>query len=208
MLHSTDGLPGPVMVNKFGKAGDLQAQVVARPRIPHILEGDAVPPAHIHAQQRTGHRIEPGREDDDVHGIFGLGGANPRRGDPLDRRGLHIDQRDVRPIVGLEIVRIDRRPLRRIGMIDVRQDRRGLRILHDRADLALDEIGRGVVRRLAHQHVLERRAELQAAALPRRLVDRLALFGRCFDRLAVLDPEAPSRYRSHASSRGFRGRSA
>ena len=73
-------------------------------------------------------------------------------------------------------------------------------ILHDRADLALDEIRRRVVRFLVDHHVLERRAELQPAALPGRLVDRLALLGRGLDRQALLDPEG------HAVERFVRDR--
>ena len=42
---------------------------------------------------------------------------------------------------------------------------------------------------LSDQHVLERGAELQSAALPCRFVDRLALLGRGLDRQAFLDPE-------------------
>ena len=42
-------------------------------------------------------------------------------------------------------VGVDRRALCGVGMIDVRQDRRRLRVLYDRADLALDEVGRRVV---------------------------------------------------------------
>jgi hypothetical protein len=63
------------------------------------------------------------------------------------------------------------------------------RVLDDRADLAFDEIRRRVVRPLVDHHVLERRAELQPAALPRRFVDLLALFGRGFDREPLLDLE-------------------
>ena len=119
-----------------------------------------------------------------------------------------IDQRDVRAVVGLEIIGIDRRALRRVGMIDVRQDRRRLRVLDDRADLALDEIRRRVVRRLVDHHVLERRAELQTAALPRRLVDRLAFLGRGFDRQALFDPERHAVDRFACGGADFARRSA
>ena len=74
-------------------------------------------------------------------------------------------------------------------MIDVGQDRRRLRVFHDRADLALDEIRRRVVRCLADHHVLECRPKLQAAALPGRLVDLLALRGRGFHRQALFYAE-------------------
>ena len=116
-------------------------------------------------------------------------GAYAGRTDPLDRRRLHVDQRDVRPVVGLEVIGVDRRALGRVGVIDVGQHRRGLRVLHDGADLAPDEVRRGVVGRLVDHHVLERGAELQAATLPRCIVDRLALLRRSFHRQAFLDPE-------------------
>ena len=48
------------------EAGDLQAEIVARPGLPYILQGDAVASADVDAQQRAGHGVEAGGEDDDV----------------------------------------------------------------------------------------------------------------------------------------------
>ena len=57
------------------------------------------------------------------------------------------------------------------------------------ADLGADELGRGVVGRLVHQDVVEGGAELQAAVLPGRLVQRLALLLGRFQRACVGDEE-------------------
>src|SRR5438445_131667 len=89
----------------------------------------------------------------------------------LDRLGAQVHQRDVVAVEGLEIVRVDGRALRGIGVIDIRKRLRGFRISYDLADLALYELRRRVVRRLVEHHVVEAGAELQPAFLPRRLVD-------------------------------------
>src|SRR5207248_3231412 len=74
----------------------------------------------------------------------------------------------------------------------------GFRIPDDLADLALDELGRRVVRLLLEQHVVEAGAELQPAFLPRRLVDRLPLSFIHIERLAASDAERMAvRRRAH-----------
>ena len=77
-------------------------------------------------------------------------------------------------------------------MVDVRQLGRRLRVFDDLADLGADELGRGIVRRLVHQEVAERRAELQPAPLPGFLVDGVALLRRHVMGRAVLDGERMS----------------
>ena len=44
----------------------LQAEIVARARCPGVRERQAVAAANVHAQQRAGHGVEAGGEDDDV----------------------------------------------------------------------------------------------------------------------------------------------
>ena len=46
------------------------------------------------------------------------------------------------------------------------QHRRDLRVLHDRADLVADELGRGVVGRLVQQQVVERAEETASRPAP------------------------------------------
>ena len=82
-------------------------------------------------------RIEAGGEDDDVERVLGVAACGCPSGVMRSiGRGAHIHQRDVVAVEGLEVIGVDRRPLRRIGMVDVGQLRRGRRILHDLADLA------------------------------------------------------------------------
>ena len=93
---------------------------------------------------------------------------------------------------------VDRRALRRIGVIDIGKRLRSFRISYDLADLALDEFRRRVVRRLVEQHVVEAAAELQPAFLPRRVVDRLPLRFAHVERLAPGDAERMAvRRRAH-----------
>ena len=154
----------------------LQAQVAARPGGPGVAQRDAVAPLDVQLQQRPGHGVEAGREDDDVELVLGaVAQAQPVGSDALDRVGPHIHQRHVRSVEGLEIPAVDRRPLGRIGVVDLGQKccRRG--VLHDLADLALDEFRRRRVRLQVGQDIAEIGAELQPALLPRGLVDGLAL---------------------------------
>ena len=174
---------------KIRKACDLQAQIVARPRGPGVGQRATVGTADIHAQQAAGHRIEAGGEHDHVQWILGGSGADAVRRDALDRFGLEVDKRNVVTIEGLEVIGIDRRALGRIGMIDVRQLGGGHRVLHYRANLVAQEIGRGVVGLDARQQVLEGGAKLQAAFVPGGFIQGLTFRGRRLQRQALGDGE-------------------
>ena len=168
----------------------LQAQVVPRPRLPRLRQREPLAARDAEAQQRPGHGVEPRREDDDVRSVLRAAlQADARGGDRRDRVGAHVDQADVVAVVRVEVVRVDRRTLRRVRVVDVRELLGGRRVLHDLADLVLDELGGGVVRRLARQHVLEVGAELEAALLPGSLVDRHALVVIHVEGVALHDPE-------------------
>ena len=64
MFDSTDGLPGPVIMNRFGKPTRHQAEVGDRPVRPLVLQRDAVPAGDVDADDGAGHRVEAGGEDD------------------------------------------------------------------------------------------------------------------------------------------------
>src|SRR5581483_10968810 len=166
------------------KAGNLQPEISARPRGPGIAQGHAIAAADVHPQERARHRVEAGGEDNDVKRVFARARLDTGGRDALDRVGAQVDEPDIVAVEGLEIVRVDRRAFRGVGMVDVRERLRGFRIPDDLADLALDEFGRRVVGRLVEHHVVEARAELQPALLPRRLVDRLPLGIAHVERLA------------------------
>ena len=121
--------------------------------------------------------------------MLAAAGLDAGRRDALDRIGAQVDQRHVRAVEGLEVIGVDRRTLRRVGMIDVGECRRGGRVLDDGANARLEEFGGGVVRRPVGQQVVEGGAELQPAGLPGRVVDRLPLLGRHLGHLALRDAE-------------------
>ena len=62
MLLSTDGLPGPVMVKRFGKPADGEPEVGARPLRPRLAQRASAAPADVDAEQRAGHGVEAGGE--------------------------------------------------------------------------------------------------------------------------------------------------
>ena len=66
MLVSTDGLPGPEIVKRFGNPTDAEPEIGARALGPRVAQRSAVAAADVDAQQRAGHRVEAGREHDAV----------------------------------------------------------------------------------------------------------------------------------------------
>jgi hypothetical protein len=87
MLLITDGLPGPVTVNKFGKPRYLQAQVGLRSFWPLVGERPAAAPADVDLQQRTRHRVEADREHDHV-GLVLAAVAEPQPVGVISATGL------------------------------------------------------------------------------------------------------------------------
>ena len=86
MLLSTDGLPGPVTMNRFGKPAHREAEVRARAVAPIVVQRRPPRPRMSIVEQRAGHRVEAGREDDGVDVVLGVAVRMPRGGDRLDRR--------------------------------------------------------------------------------------------------------------------------
>ena len=89
------------------EAGHRQPEVGARPRGPGLLQRAAAAAADVDRQQGPGHRVEAGGEHDRVDRVLGAARHDPARGDPLDRLGLDVDERDVVPVERLEVVRVD-----------------------------------------------------------------------------------------------------
>ena len=66
MLDFTDGLPGPVIMNRFGKSRRHQPEIGARAVRPFIPEARTTGDRNIDVEQRSGHGVEAGREGDIV----------------------------------------------------------------------------------------------------------------------------------------------
>ena len=79
MLLSTDGLPGPVMVNRLGKPAIGEAEVGARAVGPLLAQRAAAAAADVDVEQRAGHGVEAGGEDDAVELVLGVARAHARR---------------------------------------------------------------------------------------------------------------------------------
>src|SRR3546814_7882831 len=99
------------------EAGDQNAEIGRRPARPFVGEKRAVGAADVDLAQCPGHRVEPGREGYRVEFELSLRGAQAARRDLLDRCATGVDERDVGPVVGLVIARIETQPLRPDRMI-------------------------------------------------------------------------------------------
>ena len=159
------------------KARNLQAEIIARPRRPGLRQRQVIAPADVHPQQRAGHPVEAGGEDDDIQRIRGIARADSPWRDLFDRIGPDIHQRDIVAVESLEIIGVDRRALCRVGVVDVGQFRRRRRVFHDIADLRADELGSRGVRRVVRHQVAEGGAESQLPCPPGCFIQGLPLFG-------------------------------
>src|SRR5215212_10241216 len=117
MLASTDGLPGPVIVNRFGNSGDLDAEQRAGPIGPRVAQQLAVTSPDVDAIERAGHRVEAGGEDDDVELVVTLGGPNPSRRDLLDPAAAQVHERHVVLVERLVVVGVEDWPFASDGEI-------------------------------------------------------------------------------------------
>ena len=70
MFDSTDGLWGPVIVNRFGKPATVRPEVGAWSVRPLVAQELAVPPPDVDAGERAGHCVEAGRVDDRVEVVL------------------------------------------------------------------------------------------------------------------------------------------
>ena len=77
MLLSTDGLPGPVTVNRFGKPAIVSPSAVRGPSA-HFSRSDRPPrPRRSIASSAPGHRVEAGAEHDRVERELLVADAQP-----------------------------------------------------------------------------------------------------------------------------------
>jgi hypothetical protein len=66
MLDFTDGLPGPVIMNRFGETRRHQPKIGARAVNPFVPQAGTTLDENIDVEQRPGHGIETGRKGDIV----------------------------------------------------------------------------------------------------------------------------------------------
>ena len=66
----TEGLPGPVIVKRFGKTRRAESEIGDRSRRPLVLESETASASNIDSLEGTGHRIESRCENDAVEGAF------------------------------------------------------------------------------------------------------------------------------------------
>src|SRR4051794_13625558 len=89
----------------------------------------------------------------------------------------NVDEGDIVAVVGIEVVRVDEGAFRGERMVNGNQLFGDLRIFHELADLRADELRGGVIRPAIGADIEEgAEQELEATLLPRRLIDRSALF--------------------------------
>ena len=80
MLTSTDGLPGPVTMKRFGNPAVAMPEVGPGSVGPLVAQMQPVRADDAGPEQRAGHGVEPGGEDDDVEVVLGRLGPDPVSG--------------------------------------------------------------------------------------------------------------------------------
>ncbi len=146
---------------------------------PRLAERLAVAAGDVDTDDRAGHRVEAGGEHDRVE-LHRLAAARPGHvdsglGDGRDRLGVQIDEADVREVVRLVVAGVEAGSLRREVVVGGAQHLSDGGVVHDRADLAVDEAAHRVVRLGVDAHVVVRLEECQFAALPHLLERGLTL---------------------------------
>src|ERR1700747_1990997 len=111
MLASTDGLPGPLMLNRFGSPGTMRPRNVTGAVGPHVAQGDSPGTDRVDPGQRPGQRVESGGKDQHIAGIGRLAGPYSVGGDRLDRLTAQVHQPDVVAIESGVIARVRANPL-------------------------------------------------------------------------------------------------
>src|SRR3954469_3952880 len=107
----TPGLCGPVIMNRFGKPAIISPRYVRGPSSHFRLDRQSRIRADLDFLHGAGHGVEAGGEDDSVERVLGIGRAQPRRRDLLDRLASDVDQADVVAVIRLVVVGIEDEPL-------------------------------------------------------------------------------------------------
>ena len=154
-----------------------QCSVSASPSRPRIPMRDSAP---VPKSKPVAHTMMSNSRTPSVVSMPGLG-------QPHDRRLPEIDERHLRIVERLEVPGDERRPLLTEPMVRGDQPLGGLRVVHDAADLAGDELAPLGVGGLVEQQVGVVAGELhEAGAVPHLLVEGPPLLGRVVERGALV----------------------
>src|SRR3546814_9299134 len=106
-LCSSDLTARPRDDEEVREPGHGETEERARPGVPLVAERLPVPPADIDREQRAGHGVETGRENQRIEGIVAVRRPHAFGGDRLDRSRANIDERDILAVEGFIIVGVD-----------------------------------------------------------------------------------------------------
>ena len=112
MLLSTEGLPGPVTVKRFGKPAIVSPSAERGPSAHFSRSERPSRPRRSIAEQRARHRVEAGAEHDRVERELLVADAQAALRDLVDRRLADRDEPHVGAVVRLEVVGVDAHALR------------------------------------------------------------------------------------------------
>ncbi len=161
MFASTDGLPGPLKVKRFGSLGIISPRNVTGPVRPQVAEPGAAGADRVDPAQRAGHRVEAGGEHQGVARMTRGGGVHCVGGDGGDGFAAQVDQRHVLPVERLVVAGVGADALGADGVVDRHQVVGHRGIGHQLPDAGFGEFTGDVVggevdelvgKRLAEQH--------------------------------------------------------
>ncbi len=153
---------------EVGEPGDAEPEIGLGPFAPLVGEPPAAGAGYVDLQQRPGHRIKAGGEDDGIDRVFLSLCPDAGRNYHLDRFAADVDQGDVRAVERRPIPGVDAEPLAADNVCR-RQHLGGVGVVDDLADLAADEFGRQIVGPLVEQQIAKDADKRQAAIGPARL---------------------------------------
>ena len=183
---------GTVDHEQVRETRDRHTQVGVEPAVPLLGETHTAPTLGVELQHRAADGVEAGGEHQHVDGVLAVAGLHARRRERRDRVVAEVDERHVVAVVGLEIAVVEDQPLRPEKVVGFELPRR-LGVLHDRADLAPDEVAHFLVQLLVGQHpgvAVDR--EVDATRGPQLLVAGVALLWRVVPGLQPGGGEGPA----------------
>src|SRR5690606_21981768 len=140
---------------QVGEARHLQAEVGPGPLGPVLRQRVPIAAGDVQSQKRAGHGIEAGGEHDGVDVEVAVGRFYAGRGDASDPAVGDVDERDVVAIERLVVVGVYRWTLGPVRVAGRAEHLGDDRIVDDVANLAADELGRGLVGAFVEKQVVK-----------------------------------------------------